>query len=403
MNAPHLKSTKRPRVAVVIPKYGLVGGGERFASEITERLAADGEFDIHVLANKWVEGTDQVTFHKVPIFHFPRFLRPLSFAMYAQRTIDKGGFDLVHSHDRTMSADIFSVHCVPHALWVRDVRKKRPSGFDRAVISVERNMVSSGSSSWFLPVSQLAKGEFVREYGTLPGMWEVMHPGVDVARFADPDREACRAEIRERHGIGKNDFLILFVGMNFEVKGLDTIIRSVALARKSSQATNIRLLVVGRGDEAKYRKLAREFGMDYAITFAGVRTKGLETYYKAADLFAMLSRFDTFGMVVLEAMASGLPVLVSSGVGAKDLVKDGVNGFVLDDCDDADGAARCLSTLFDRDRCRAMGLSAQRTAASNDWTALSEKMKALYWDVLSRKGHARSGRDGYREAGWTSR
>lgn len=402
MSAHQLKRA-RHKVAVVVPKYGLVGGGERFASEITERLAADGAFDIHVFANKWVEGSSPITFHKVPIVRFPRFLRPLSFAMYAGRMIGKGGFDLVHSHERLLSADIFSLHCVPHAGWVRDVRKKRPSGFDLAMISVEKRMLAHGSSSWFLPVSTIAMEAFRREYGELPGTWKPMHPGVDLKRFSTPPLSECRAEVRERNSIGHNDFLILFVGMNFEVKGLDTVIKALALSRAAAPGANIRLLVVGRGDEEKYKKMAAGLGVDGAVSFAGVRSEGLERYYRAADLFAMPSKYDTFGMVVLEAMASGKPVLISGNVGAKDLVEEGVNGFVLKDGEDPEAAATRINALLDERKRRSMGEAALKTAARNDWSVLAERMKALYWDVLSRKGLAETGTGNYREARWTSR
>ena len=381
---------QRFRVAVIIPKYGLVGGGERFASEVTERIARDNRFDVHVFANKWVEEPGStLTFHKVPVARFPRFLRPLSFASFTGRMIKKGGFDLVHSHERTSGADIYSVHCIPHALWVRDVRRKRPSLFDKAVVAVERQMISSGeASSVFLPVSSLAMDAFRSEYKELPGKWRPLHPGVDFERFSSPSREACRAEIRARHGIRDEDFLVLFVGMNFEVKGLDTVIKAVALAQSSAPGASIRLLVVGRGNERKYREMAASHGVGDAVVFAGTRSKGLERYYRAADCFAMLSSFDTFGMVVLEAMAAGLPVMISSGVGAKDLVEEGANGFVLVDRADSKAAAGMMASLLDPVRRHAMGKAAMQTASAHGWDLLAERMKELYMDALSAKGRS---------------
>lgn len=392
MSAPNGKKPDRFSIAVVIPKYGLVGGGERFASEMTGRLARANCFDIHVFANKWVDDTaGLVTFHKVPIVSFPKFLRPLSFAMCARRMIGRGKFDLVHSHDRFVGADIYSVHCVPHAGWVRDVRRKRPSHFDRAVIAVEKRMIATGAFSCFLPVSTLAIEAFQSEYKSLPGTWRPVHPGVDVAKFSTPSVASCRSEVRARHGIGEKDFLVLFVGMNFEVKGLDTVIKAVALARNAFPGASIRLLVVGRGDERKYREMAEGLGAGEAVRFAGTRNEGLERYYRAADCFAMLSTFDTFGMVVLEAMASGLPVIISKGVGAKDLVEEGVNGFVLGDCADANAAAERIARLIDGPRRAEMGRRALHTASLHDWDVLAESMRMLYMKVLSEKGGALAG------------
>lgn len=375
----------RRKIAVVVPKYGLVGGGERFASEITERLARNENYDIHVFANRWVADSDRIKFHKVPIIRFPRFLGPLVFAWFVKWMTGRMDFDLVHSHHWIFNADIFSAHGIPHSGWVKNVRKRIPSLYDRAVIAVERKLMRAGGASWFLPVSTLAMEQFSKEYATLPGQWQVVHPGVNVARFSSPDRTACRAEIRERYGIGASDILLLFVGMNFEVKGLDTIVVALAKARTAQPEANIRLLVVGRGNESKYRKLAQSLGIAEAVTFAGTQVDGLERYYRAADIFIMLSTFDTFGMVVLEAMAAGLPVIVSPNVGAKDLVEEGINGFVLIAPRDADAAADKVIQLSNVNRREAMGMAAAQTASMHDWERLAEKMEHLYKEVLSGK------------------
>ena len=116
--------------------------------------------------------------------------------------------------------------------------------------------------------------------------------------------------------------------------------------------------MVGRGDEGKYGKLAQSLGIAEAVTFAGTQVDGLERYYRAADIFIMLSAFDTFGMVVLEAMAAGLPVIVSPNVGAKDLVEEGINGFILPTPQDADAAADRIVRLSDASNGNAMGAAA---------------------------------------------
>ncbi len=376
-NTNHIK-----KIAIVVPKYGLTGGGEQFASEITERLARNENFEIHVFANKWIARSSRITFHKVPIIQFPRFLRPLSFAWFASRMIDRINFDLVHTHEWIPKCDVFSVHAVPHAGWVREVRKKSFSLFDYARSFVEQKAIENGATTMFLPVSTIALEAFRREYTALPGQWQVLAPGVDVARFSTPNRDACRTEIRGRYGIGASDTLLLFVGMNFKVKGLDTIIAAVAKARSTQPEANIRLLVVGRGDEGKYRKMAQSMGITDAVSFAGTQVDGLERYYRAADIFIMLSKFDTFGMVVLEAMAAGLPVIVSPNVGAKDLVEEGINGYVLSQQQDVDAAANYIVQLSNTQQQLTMGATAAQTATMHDWDRLTENLEQIYRNSL---------------------
>jgi glycosyltransferase involved in cell wall biosynthesis len=177
-----MKATRRTKIAVIVPKYGLVGGGERFASEITERLAQNNDLEFHVFANRWAESSNRIQFHKIPSVYFPRFLRPLFFAWFVKWKISRMNFDLVHTHHWIFKADIFSLHGTSHANWIREVKKKSPSLFDRALSAVERQAMKGGKLSCFLPVSTIALEAFHREYSTLPGQWQVVHPGVDVAR-----------------------------------------------------------------------------------------------------------------------------------------------------------------------------------------------------------------------------
>ena len=367
------------KIAVVIPKYGLLGGAERFAAEMTERLARNPGHEFHVFTNRWHAAPDSpVVFHKIPSLPFPRSLRPWGFAWMAQRAIASEKCGLVHSQDRIFQADVVSLHCIPHRCWVRDIRKKRASLFDLGTIAVERRMIQSGRDTTFLPVSSIALEDFQREYGNLPGKWQTMHPGVHFARFSSPDRNECRAEVHARHGLLDCDFLVLFVGMNFELKGLDTVMESVATARRQKPNANIGLLVVGRGNEEKYRAKARSLGIDTALSFAGPVSKNIERYYRAADALMMLSDFDTFGMVVLEAMAAGLPVIIGPEVGARDLIDNGMNGFVLGHRHDAESAARHLEDLSSDGRQLSVADRAQKTAASHDWKVRVDEMAAIY-------------------------
>lgn len=380
-----MTSSARPRVAVVVPKYGTVGGGERFVYELTERLARGGRYEIHVFANRWVPGPGAVVFHKIPRAPFPRFPRHAVFAWLAGREVGKGGFDLVHAHDRVFRADVFTMHSIPHETWVRDIRKRRPTLFDRVTAWVERRLMEEGGCAWHLPVSSIAGKAYRERYRVDPSRMRVMHPGVDLARFSTPDRDACRWEVRARYGIGPSEVLILFVGMNFEVKGLDAILRAVARAKALRPDAALRLLVVGRGNEEKYRSLASSLGIAGSVVFAGTHAEGVEAFYLASDLFMMLSTFDTFGMVVLEAMASRLPVIVSANVGAKDLVEEGVNGFVLPDRLDADAAAGRIVLLLDAQRRAAMGEAGRRTASLHGWDRLAEEVGRVYEDVVAAK------------------
>jgi len=380
-------NTKTPiKIAVVIPKYGLVGGGEKFVAELTERIAQRSSYEIHILANQWKEQSSLIRFHRIPIISFPKYLTTISFARFVEQKIKNIGFDLTHSHERIFAADIVSLHSIPHRLWVQDIRRKRFfSLFDRATIWVEKRMVHNKSSTIYLPVSNIAREKFIAEYPFVAGHVETLHPGVDMTSFDQLDRNHCRKSIRTQFGFHESDTVLLFVGMNFELKGLDQVISAMARIKTTHHhETRLKLLIVGKGNINKYQKIAHGAGVGDDIRFSGVIKEKMEEMYLSADMYAMLSAFDTFGMTVLEAMAASLPVIISHNVGAKDLIQEGVNGFVVDR-EDIDAISRRILLLLDKEKRSSMGLDAHRVAQNHTWDIMANKVLELYKNILSRK------------------
>ncbi len=374
-----------PKIAVVIPKYGFVGGAEGFAFQLTERLALRNGFDIHIFANKWIPGKAPVKFHKVPIITFPRFLRQISFAYFSKKRICSHDFDMIHSHDRIFCMDLFTMHGIPHKTWALEARGKRLSLFDRSVAWVEGRGVTDLAAPTILPVSNLVKDELLRLYDIPESSIRVIHPGVSLERFSALDRDVCRREILERHCLTQGDIIALFVGMNFEIKRLGLVLEAVAqLPGRRDENSRLRVLVVGKGKKERYINMARKLGIAEQVIFAGV-TREVEKYYLASDIFVMPSVFDTFGMTVLEAMAAGLPVIITRNVGARDVIDDGIHGFILGK-DPAPGElSEKLSFLLERENRTKMGEQARRVTPRYTWDATAAQVAEVYQRLLFEK------------------
>jgi UDP-glucose:(heptosyl)LPS alpha-1,3-glucosyltransferase len=372
--------SKRKKIAMVVPKYGFVGGGEKFVSELAERLADRPGCRIHVFANKWLASSKDIIFHKVPVIFFPKWLTTISFAFFFGLKAAKMDFDLVHGHDRIFNPDLVTLHSIPHHMWVKDIRQKhRFSLFDRGTCWTEKQMFSSKRCRRFLPVSQLVKEKTLEVFPLEEDKIRVIHPGVDVKRF-QPGNLNNRLAIRQEFEISTQDLLILFVGMNFEVKGLDQLLFAVARLKSVHHKNNVKVLVVGKGNQTKYQALAGDLGIGTQIKFAGVRTD-IEKIYQSADILVMLSKLDTFGMVVSEAMATALPVIVSDTVGAKDLIVQGGNGFVVNREDVALISSK-IAFLFDKNNRLEMGRKAYETALKNTWAKTARKVSEIYEEIL---------------------
>jgi UDP-glucose:(heptosyl)LPS alpha-1,3-glucosyltransferase len=377
-------SSKVYKIAVVIPKYGLVGGAEGFAAELTERIARNDRYEIHVFANQWLKDSPRIFFHKIPIISFPKFLTTVSFAHFTGRQISSMNFDLIHTHDRIFNADLFTMHGIPHRIWVTEVRHKNMSLFDGATKWVEKCLVQNQRCKKFLAVSRLAKEKFLQEYSHVDcKRIQVVYPGVEVQRFRRLNRDECKDEIRRHWDIDVKDFVILFVSMNFEIKGLAELMAGLAKLKSKYPPKKFKLLIIGKGNVRRFGKLARQLGIQDHVLFLGVVHKEmLDRIYLAGDIFAMLSQFDTFGIAVLEAMAASLPVLISGDVGAKDIVGEGTNGFVLENRNSPDEICDKIGFLLNEELRSKMGDQALKTASRFTWEAAAKKVENIYEDLL---------------------
>lgn len=375
------------RIAVVIPKYGLIGGAEGFVFNLTERLAQRDDFDVHVIANQWRSGNAQIVFHKVPIIRFPRWLQPVSFAFFVQKAIQAGRYDIVHSHDRIFEMDLFTFHGIPHRTWIKETKRNRLSFFDRAMVWVEQKAFNNLNGPIIMPVSNLVKEEILKVYDIPESRIKTIHPGVSFERFSSLDRQVCRHEIRQHHGLAPNDVVVLFVSMNFELKRLDLVINGIAeVVEKEDQNSSFKLLVVGKGDSKRFGAQARGMGIAERVIFAGV-TDEVEKYYLASDIFAMPSRFDTFGLAVLEAMAAGLPVIITPRVGAKDLVEPGANGFILSGNPSVLEMTTALAALMEPEKRLQMGENNRQIALQHTWDTTADKVTELYRQLIAGRNH----------------
>ncbi len=373
------------KIAVVIPKYGLIGGAESMAFEVSERLAHMEGMEIHVLANKWVKGNAPVTFHKIPVISFPKFFHPISFAYLVHRWLAVHPQLLVHSHERVFAMDCFTCHGIPHQIWMKNVRQKRMKPFDRATAWVEGKGLNGNRKPLIMAVSSLVKDELLKQYDIPESHIRVIHPGVTLKRYSNPDQHQCRKEIRAVFNVSESEILILFVGMNFEIKRLGLVIQGMAEAvNRIGVGRNMKLMVIGKGDRRRYLKMAASMGVADRLIFTGPVTD-VEKYYLAADVFAMPSVFDTFGISVLEAMAAGLPVIITNSVGAKDLVEDGKIGFVLSSSPSVSDMGDALARLTDPTLRLTLGENGKKIAYTRDWDRTAERVVSVYRRIEKQK------------------
>lgn len=199
--------------------------------------------------------------------------------------------------------------------------------------------------------------------------------GVDASAFR-PDRPG-REAVRRRLGIGPDDVVIAYVGRLAAEKNIDYLAAALAEARR--RCPNARPLIVGDGPEREPLE-ARLGGL---ASFVGFRQgDDLADHYAAADLFAFASTTETFGNVVLEAMASGLPAVVLAAGGPAELVRSGENGEAIPPDAPPSAFADALASLIaDRPRRLRMAAAARAFAQEQSWEAIMGALRLRYLDA----------------------
>lgn len=216
-----------------------------------------------------------------------------------------------------------------------------------------------------IAISDMVKKDVILWYGVPEERITVVYNGVDTERF-HPHNRQYRDDIRKKHGIG-DEVVLLFVSNNFRMKGLGFLIKALATIKKEDHPL-VKLIILGRDRKAPYLRLAKKHGILEKIVFAG-STDEPEKYYGAADLLVHPSFYDACSLTVLEALASGLPVITSNSNGASGIITPGEEGFIISDPRDgkklgqhisfylnneirhrASIAARCLAEKYSLER-----------------------------------------------------
>jgi D-inositol-3-phosphate glycosyltransferase len=221
---------------------------------------------------------------------------------------------------------------------------------------------------------------------------EVIPPGVNIQRFHTLPGD---------HGpkpILNGDHMLLFVGRIEPLKAVDTILEALRILRENCRPVyeQVHLMIVG-GDPAidpeiaELRQLAGRLGVEKAVTFAGARDQAeLPALYRAASAVIMPSDYESFGMVALEAMASGTPVIASAVGGLAYLVRDGVTGYHVPARHPRLLAEKIAALLTDDQQRQAMGASAAQVAREYAWPAVTDQIMRLLEDVAFRRARQRA-------------
>ena len=372
------------KIALIHKRLDLKGGTERDLFLTAQGLCGLGH-EVHLLCSEFaITPPSDMASHQVRTVPLGRTAELWSAALATRSLLQAGGYDTVVSFGRFLAADV--VRCgggthrgflerMGRAGGVRRQLWQSVSAYHRSVLAIERRQFESPRLKKIIAVSNAVKRDVLANYPVAEDKITVLYNGVDARRF-HPGR-SCeeRRRVRERWKIPPNAPLVLFVGSGFRRKGLD---RLLPLWR-SPQLADCYLLVVGADARmAQYRARAAALAPG-RIVFAD-RQDDVENYYAAADLVALVSLQEAFGNVVLEALAAGLPVLVSCEVGAAEILEEDLSEGVVEQPDDRSELERKLLRLLERASDAAFARQARQIAEAHSWDEHFRKLERILLD-----------------------
>ena len=338
------------------------------------------------LLTRRAEGWDARGVQRVDPFYLGSLWRDWSFARAVTAVLRREAFDVVQSHERIPGCDVYRAGDGVHRRWLE--RRKAGAGaleqlgialnpYHRYVCRAERRMFEHPRLRAVICNSKLVRDEILATFPIAANKLHVIYNGVDLEHFHPRQRPSARKAARDELGLRAGDTAFLFVGSGFARKGVRAAIDALVQTANPS----FRLIVAGHDrHQARFVSYARAAGVESQVRFLGPR-KDVRPLYAAADCLVLPSLYDPFPNAALEALAMGLPVIVSSSCGAAEIVEAGVNGWVCDAADAAD-VARKMHLASTGVRGERMAQAARRTAEGYGIDAMAAKLTELYSSLL---------------------
>lgn len=373
------------RIAIVIESLDTRrGGAEAWTWQYVQWLQARG-LDVHVLACGFGAEAERlgISRHVLP----PRSSRCALAAAFAER-LKRLQPNIVHDMGCGWHCDVFQPHggsrqaafeqnlrLLPHpiAALKRRVAPLLPRYRDFARLTFRQY---SGRQRLYVALSQMVAMHMQQYHGVSPQQIRVIYNGVDVNRFSPLARIKWRQPVRDRLGIADDELLVLIVAHNHRLKGVPALQRAVC--RLKRLGCPIRLLVAGGQHHAPMHSARR------GVLYLGP-VHDPAPLYAAADVYAHPTWYDPCSLVVLEALASGLPVVTTRCNGASELMRDGQQGYLLDDPADVNSLAVRLQSLLDGDLRARMGQCARTLAEAHTLARNFRQLAAIYEEIAQRR------------------
>jgi UDP-glucose:(heptosyl)LPS alpha-1,3-glucosyltransferase len=377
------------------------GGAETYVADLCHSLVRLGH-NVDLYANEWAEAAlpAEVRCIRVEISGWTRMGRIRSFAESSEKALAMTEpYDCVVGFINTWHQDVLIPQGGVHAASLEANSRRFPAGWRRSLyVAAKRSNPRSLLYDWIerrqydparavrvVAVSEMVRAQLERFHGVPRDRITVIPNAIDAERLAVANVAATRLKVRQRLGLMATDLVALFVGHNFRLKGLPSLLE--ALARRKNQdpaARPVHLLVCGGGKIAPFRRMVDRLELNETVHLIGFLDRISDAFH-AADFFVSPTYYDPCSLVVFEALACGLPVVTTRCNGAGELITTGREGFVVSAPDCLDELISAINHMTDDSRRQRMVEQARRLGRAQTFDIHVSRMITLFEEVAASK------------------
>jgi UDP-glucose:(heptosyl)LPS alpha-1,3-glucosyltransferase len=365
------RSSKAKTIALAIEHFSpYKGGAESYAVSLASTLARNG-WETHLYGLSWDGEPSAAFFHKISVPRLlPSWVKMILFAFQHKSMVKGKDFDVVLGFGNTIYMNVYQSHGGVHRF---STSRKVYSESNSVLHFLKRMLIflslKDKVRQWIesapfrieprpriIAISEMVRDDMVSFYGADKDAIELVYNGIDTERYNIGLRERLRGPLRESLGLKEEDIAFVFISYDLKKKGIAPLIDAVAQLRRF-KVRGFKLLVVGEKPyPALFRRIV-DLGLEETVIFTGP-TKSPGEYYANCDVLVLPTFYDACSLVVMEAMACGLPAITTTANGASGIITHGRDGYTISHPPKSNELAHAMKACFSQETLQCMSKEA---------------------------------------------
>lgn len=371
------------------------GGAESYAVALATTLIEKG-WEVHLYGEAWDNEPKGARFHKIHIPKFlPSWLKLLLFAWKHKKMVYRQNYDVVMGFGNTIYMNVYQSHGGVHQFSTARKVYSEKSVLRRII---KRIFILMSAKYWtrawieaaafrikprpkIIAIADMIKKDMELFFHIRSEEINVIYNGVDAKRFNPAIRQRLRGQLRNQWNLNENETVFLFVSYDLKKKGIEPLVEAAAALKKSGNGA-FKIVVVGGQPYRSLEKIIAKLDIKDKLVFTG-RVKSVEKVYVNSDVFVLPTYYDACSLVVIEAMASGLPAITTEYNGVAGIINDGISGYVISHPPDSSELADKMELLMDKSWRQKMSEEASRTGQEYSTKKNHKEIMSVLENVVS--------------------